>query len=462
MKKLLLIIVAILLGFRLSAQCPLTEAVDFTATDIHGTTVHLFDILDGGQYVLIDFFYNSCGPCNIAVPKVVEAYHALGCNAHEVFFMEISPYDGDDVLMNWCNTYGVEYPTIGTSGGGSSLCSTYGITAYPTLILIAPNRQIVIQDLWPINNAQTIISALAPYGIEEHECGTVADPTVDIALGEVTTTTVEASFTPNETCASYYILLSTAQEMQNWVMLMGKTLEELVQMWGLAENAAYTNVWTDLIPNTEYTVYALPLGADSTFYEMQTSLVTTQAAGGTGTSVIDIDVSVLSETSVKTVAVPNGETAQYHYGLITKEYYKEIGADSALVVIRSNGYPLYANDEWTWVDLQPNTYYYALGTGINANGEWGETTLVEFMTSLTGVETSDDNSISMFPNPANDYIKVSGEHIGKVIICNALGQVMQQYAMNGNETIIPTSSFPEGIYFIKTDNGTVRRFVIAR
>ena len=100
MKKLLLIIVAILLGFRLSAQCPLTEAVDFTATDIHGTTVNLFDILDGGQYVLIDFFYTTCGPCNFAVPKVVEAYHALGCNAHEVFFMEISPFDGDAALQN--------------------------------------------------------------------------------------------------------------------------------------------------------------------------------------------------------------------------------------------------------------------------------------------------------------------------------------------------------------------------
>ena len=55
MKKLVTLLLALALGFGLKAQCPLNQAVDFTATDCHGTEVHLFDILDGGQYVLIDF-----------------------------------------------------------------------------------------------------------------------------------------------------------------------------------------------------------------------------------------------------------------------------------------------------------------------------------------------------------------------------------------------------------------------
>ncbi|MCF0200367.1 MAG: redoxin domain-containing protein [Bacteroidales bacterium] len=171
MKKLLLVILSLVLNVSLFAQTPLTQAVDFTATDCHGTEVHLFDILDGGQYVLIDFFYMACGPCNQAAPKVVEAYHALGCNEHEVFFMEISNSDNDAALLNWVEQYGVEYPTIGTTSGGNTICNTYGISAYPTVILIAPDRQIVIQDLWPINNAQSIINALAPYGIQQHDCG---------------------------------------------------------------------------------------------------------------------------------------------------------------------------------------------------------------------------------------------------------------------------------------------------
>ena len=36
MKKLVTLILALAIGFGLKAQCPLTQAVDFTATDVHG------------------------------------------------------------------------------------------------------------------------------------------------------------------------------------------------------------------------------------------------------------------------------------------------------------------------------------------------------------------------------------------------------------------------------------------
>ena len=38
------------------SQTPLTEAVDFTGVDIYGQEFNLFEKLDGGQYVCIDFF----------------------------------------------------------------------------------------------------------------------------------------------------------------------------------------------------------------------------------------------------------------------------------------------------------------------------------------------------------------------------------------------------------------------
>ncbi|MDD4141417.1 MAG: T9SS type A sorting domain-containing protein [Bacteroidales bacterium] len=461
MKRFLLFFAVAIMSLSLSAQCPLTEAVDFNATDIHGTEINLFEILDGGQYVLIDFFYTTCGPCNQAVPFVVESYSAFGCNEFDVFYMEISPIDGDAALQTWCSTYGVEYPTIGTSGNGSSICSTYGITAYPTVILIAPNHDIVIQDLWPINNAQTIINALTAQGLEEHECGGTVDPTVDISIGEVTATSVEATFTPNDACPTYHILMSTEAEMQTWMVMFGKTLEELVQMWGIELHETATNVWTGQTPNTEYTVYALPVDAEGTFYELQTETATTLQLGGTGISIIDIAVQVIDETSVNTTATPNVETAEYHYGLITKEYFEEVGEEEAIRLIREDGYPLYAVDEWTWLNLIPNTYYYALGTGQNANGEWGETTLVDFYTSTVGIETSGEKLIQLFPNPANDYISVTGENISKITIYNAFGQKITEYETSDSSFDIPTRSYKNGIYFIRINDSYTERFVIS-
>lgn len=67
--------------------------------------------------------------------------------------MEITPNDNDVSCQNWVSQYGVEYPTIGKDGTGNTICNTYGNSAYPTVILIKPDRSIVIDDLWPISTA---------------------------------------------------------------------------------------------------------------------------------------------------------------------------------------------------------------------------------------------------------------------------------------------------------------------
>ena len=59
MKKLFTLFVALVLSIGVKAQCPLTQAVDFSTIDHHGNEINLFEILDGGQYVLIDFFFTS-------------------------------------------------------------------------------------------------------------------------------------------------------------------------------------------------------------------------------------------------------------------------------------------------------------------------------------------------------------------------------------------------------------------
>ena len=281
MKKLITLTLALALGFGLKAQCPLTQAVDFTATDCHGTEVHLFDILDGGQAVLIDFFFANCGPCQQATPKVVESYYAMGCNMHDVFYMEISDRDNDAVCQNWCQNYGVEYPTIGGPAGGGTICNTYQIGAFPTVILIMPNRQIVIQDLWPINNAQTVISALEQHGLQQHDCnGSTYDPQVTITVDQVLETEVTATFTPNEDCASYAYTIATEAEIQEWMSMTGLDLPEYLWTYGIPGSGTISNTFNDLNPDTEYTIYAIPADIDGNLGEVVQEPVTTTPGGG--------------------------------------------------------------------------------------------------------------------------------------------------------------------------------------
>ena len=60
MKKLLRFAFVMLAALTMNtsfAQTNLTEAVDFTATDTEGHTWNLFEQLDQGKYVVIDFFF---------------------------------------------------------------------------------------------------------------------------------------------------------------------------------------------------------------------------------------------------------------------------------------------------------------------------------------------------------------------------------------------------------------------
>lgn len=287
------------------------------------------------------------------------------------------------------------------------------------------------------------------------------DTVVAISLGEVTTTSVEATFTPSESCSSYFILLGVQAEMDMWVSMMGATIEQLVQSWGVEKNEASTYVWEDMTPDTEYTIYALAIAADSTYGELETLVVTTGQAGGDGVSVINITISNITETSVTTVAVPNDQTAEYHYGLIQKSYYDQIGADSALSVIRNDNYPLFATDTWTWLDLIPNETYYALGTGFNANGEWGTTTLVEFITSVTGIESPTETTFNMYPNPANNLLNVSGDNIKTISVYNAVGQKVFETNVGSSTYILSTDNFTNGVYFMRINNVKTMRFVVS-
>ncbi|OQX79557.1 MAG: hypothetical protein B6D61_03350 [Bacteroidetes bacterium 4484_249] len=56
MKKLLFILFAAFVFVSASGQTTLDTAINFSVKDVAGNTIELFDILDEGKIVVIDFF----------------------------------------------------------------------------------------------------------------------------------------------------------------------------------------------------------------------------------------------------------------------------------------------------------------------------------------------------------------------------------------------------------------------
>ena len=480
MKKLLSILIALMFSLGLNAQTELTQAPDFTTTDYFGNEINLYEILESGQHVLLHFNTRTNEATPEVTPPLVEAYKKLGCNQHDVFFIGVVPNGTSNITKKYVEEYGIEFPMIhntdesnGMEGDAFDITRVlYQVWEYPTTLLIAPDKSIALQDISPMKEANDIISALTPFGIKEYECGNDDEENpeeqtsmVEITVTDVTTTTVDVSFTPAGECASYYILLDTESSMEQWTMVFGVTLEQLIEEWSIERQGPSTHLWNELIPNTEYTIFVLSKDIEGENIQVDRQKVTTEVLGGNGVSVIDLQVEVLTNTSVFVTATPNEETAEYHYILIEKSYADSIGSDSTMKIIHTDPYALYDIDRWEWIDLHENTEFYAIAQGKNAQGEWGEITKVEFVTTTEGnIELVEDN-FNIYPNPVNDRLYIETEvEVEEVVVYTITGVVVgQQTTVNGQQTSsIDVSNLNSGIYFVKvvTENReVVKRFV---
>lgn len=275
-------------------------------------------------------------------------------------------------------------------------------------------------------------------------------PAVHVNLDDITTTTVEATFTPNNLCASYHALIMTYEDIQMWLGMMG-SVENMIREWGIEKEETYTHNFTDLVPGTEYFIYTLAVDADGTEAPYDSTACHTLTQGGEGEASATIELFDITLNSVRMVVTPNAETAEFHNGLMTKSYFDEIGQEAAVAYFQNDEMPHYETDDWVWPDLESNTAYMAIATCMNALGEWGPPTIVEFTTTPVSVSGLDKSDLVIFPNPNQGEFKIVGENLqgAEVKVFDITGkQVYGQY-INEDSFPVDISDRASGLYVIQ-------------
>ncbi|MEZ4875594.1 MAG: T9SS type A sorting domain-containing protein [Flavobacteriaceae bacterium] len=163
MKKLLLFLGVISLnfvGFSQANNYQNGDTVnDFTVTDTEGNVHNLYDITASGKYVFVDFFFDTCPPCQQTQPYYNELHDKYGCNQGEIFVISIN--NGTDTnaeVIAFENTYGGPFehaPAVGIEGGCAAVDNDFGVNAYPTYCLIGPDNKMINRDIWPIADVTT-------------------------------------------------------------------------------------------------------------------------------------------------------------------------------------------------------------------------------------------------------------------------------------------------------------------
>lgn len=139
-----------------------STVADFTVTDTHGQVHNLNAYAAQGKYVLLDFFFYNCGPCQANAPYYSELYQTYGCNGGDLICIEINNGSDSDVLTEQFSedfAAGFAHPPAVGTGGGSALTSTFGVTAFPTFCLISPAHIMINHDIWPLTNMNTFVAA---------------------------------------------------------------------------------------------------------------------------------------------------------------------------------------------------------------------------------------------------------------------------------------------------------------
>ncbi len=150
--RLILTTLVCLFTTNMFAQLPNGSiAPDFTATDIEGNEWNLYQLLDEGHTVILNFFATWCGPCwSYADSGVLaEMYNTFGPNGSGdiyVFAIEADPSTtlddingtGSQTIGNWTEMH--PYPIIDDEG---SIFNDYQGAYYPTIYTICQDYTLV-------------------------------------------------------------------------------------------------------------------------------------------------------------------------------------------------------------------------------------------------------------------------------------------------------------------------------
>ena len=252
------------------------------------------------------------------------------------------------------------------------------------------------------------------------EAGSAEEPVVAAVTmeeGEITSNTIELTFTPSEAVSAYYACLFGEGEFEAQYNMFGAWMGftcygDMVKAWGFACEGVETKIWKDLSPSTNYEIYVQSVDAAGNYGELQCFVVSTAAQGGDGLAVIDIEIGEFGgdETTgfwQQVIYTPNDQTAVYFDMICDEDYYQAHGAEGVIAYLQAQDdpsdyyYPAHAHftvDNAYWY-AEPATKYHACAIGKNANGEWGELTDIVFTTtgyeepvSITAIENTHDST----------------------------------------------------------------------
>lgn len=104
---------------------------DCTVTAVDGTEYKFSELLDTKKAIVLNFWFENCGPCKMEFPFLQKAYEAY---SDDVIVLAINPLDGTkNSIAAYASDLGLTFPM---AKGASSWAQYMSLNAYPTTVVI--------------------------------------------------------------------------------------------------------------------------------------------------------------------------------------------------------------------------------------------------------------------------------------------------------------------------------------
>jgi len=117
------------------------QVPDFVYTDFEGERHRLSDL--GAQYVLLDFWFATCGPCIAEIPTLKQARDEFGSRGFEILSLTRDDEPEMDAARGVVAKHSLDWP----QGAGETVRHLvnhrFRVVGYPSHILLGPDRRIL-------------------------------------------------------------------------------------------------------------------------------------------------------------------------------------------------------------------------------------------------------------------------------------------------------------------------------
>lgn len=312
--------------------------------------------------------------------------------------------------------HGITFPTIsGIEGGGSAINNTYGISLYPTVILIAPDHNIVEVDIYPVT---PIITVMEGHGITPHDCD---------GGGSTLTAAFEADMT-------------------------NPCLNGAVQFTDNSIGDVTTYEWTFEGGDPATSEEANPIVTYATPGNYDVSLTVSDGTDENTADMADyIEVGAIEASfEADEVDICDGDMVQY---------------SSTTTCTEELSWSFEGGEPATSDEANPSVTYATAGvysvtlTAINGDNE-EEVVEEAYITvhNCSGIGSIDLNKMRVSPNPNNGQFTISLPNTGtfEVNVYDLTGQLIYTQQMSSELNQMDISDLNSGIYIISAQNGSTQ------